>query len=76
LELAGKSGTTLAMLEHGIPVLLKPSKKNTITKNRELRPYQNLILSPNLNNVFLPEKIKYSNQRIVLRKTFLQYLNE
>jgi hypothetical protein len=76
LELAGKSGSTIAMLEHGLPVLLKPSKNNTIQNFPEIEAYSDLLFFPNFGNIVLPKKSNCTNQRISLIKNLAQNLNE
>jgi hypothetical protein len=76
IELAGKSGSTIAMLEHGLPVLLKPSKNNKIQNYPEIEAYSELLFFPNFENIILPKKSTYSNQRITLIKNLTQNLNE
>lgn len=71
----GKSGSTLAMLEHGLPVLLRGDKPENFYNDEPLSSFTNqLLFTSNLLNI-LPVKLKSNSQQMIIAEKFISIIN-
>lgn len=71
----GKSGSTLAMLEHGLPVLLRGEKPETFYNDKPLNSFTNQLLFTSNSLNILPVKLKSNSQQMMVAKKFISIIN-
>lgn len=71
----GKSGSTLAMLEHGLPVLLRGEKPEIFYDEKPLNSFTNQLLFTSNSLNILPIKLKSNSQQMMVAKKFISIIN-
>lgn len=72
----GKSGSTLAMLEHGLPVLLRGNEPQMFFNEDILSNYNNQIFFTSFSVNNLPQKQKSKNAQVIVAEKLISIYKE
>ena len=72
----GKSGSTVAMLEHGLPVLLRGEKPKNFHNENFLNCFENQLIFSTNSFENLPIKQKVNSRQMQIAEKFISMINE
>jgi hypothetical protein len=71
----GKSGSTIAMLEHGLPVVLRGKESNVVKDSSEIYKYNRQLISYVKEYLEVPKKLPPKSSLKEIGETFAKYLS-